>query len=371
MSDFDAERRRIIGFAFVFLFWCLDFIVCPNRVYMYIKRNISASIILRFAWHKILLFLILAIGVVVAYHFLDHEGIDITIPFLPLSTIGIAVAFYISFKNSAAYDRFWEARKIWGGIVNYSRTWANQVLSFVTNQHALVKLSETDMKSIHQELIYRHLAYINALRLQLRMPSSFSIKPIGLVKSLKMGSPESKHWDEEVGAFLEKEEYNCLSEKQNTATHLIRRQGDQLKDLLEKGLIEDFRHMEMMRVLEEFYNFQGKCERINNTPYPRQYAYFSKIFTWIFIFLLPFGLVGEFAELGHHTVFLTIPFSVLISWIFYTMEIVGDSSEDPFEGFINDVPMTALCRTIEIDLRETLGETDLPPKVEPVNNILM
>ena len=69
--------------------------------------------------------------------------------------------------------------------------------------------------------------------------------------------------------------------------------------------------------------------------------------------------------------FLTIPFSMLISWIFTTMEIVGDTSEDPFENFINDVPMTALCRTIEIDLREMLEETDLPPKVMPEMDILM
>jgi len=136
-------------------------------------------------------------------------------------------------------------------------------------------------------------------------------------------------------------------------------------------LVDDFRHMEMMRVLEEFYNLQGKCERIKNTPFPRQYAFFSKIFTWIFILLLPFGLIGEFAKMGHDLIWLTIPFSVLISWIFITMEIVGDNSEDPFENFANDVPMSALTRTIEIDLREMLGETDLPPKVQAVNDILM
>lgn len=83
-------------------------------------------------------------------------------------------------------------------------------------------------------------------------------------------------------------------------------------------------------------------------------------------------MVGEFASFGgHNLIWLTVPFCVLISWIFITMELVGDNSEDPFENFVNDVPMTALCRTIEIDLREMLGETDLPPKIQPVNDILM
>ena len=95
------------------------------------------------------------------------------------------------------------------------------------------------------------------------------------------------------------------------------------------------------------------------------------MFTWIFIILLPFGLLGQFADMGHSMELIAIPFGVLISWIFLTMETVGDSSEDPFDNFINDVPMTALCRTIERDLREMLGEIDIPPSVVAQDGILM
>ena len=95
------------------------------------------------------------------------------------------------------------------------------------------------------------------------------------------------------------------------------------------------------------------------------------MFVWIFILLLPFGLVGEFNQMGHNVIWLTVPFFMLVAWVFITMEVVGDNSEDPFEGFINDVPMTALCRTIEIDLREMLGEEDIPPAIAAVNDILM
>ncbi len=336
---------------------------------MYVRRNIHWAIIFKFAWLNVLIFTIWASVVVFGYHYFDHAGKDISIPFLPLSTIGIAVAFYIGFKNNASYDRFWEARKIWGGIVNYSRTWGNHVKSFITDY----KNQGPDgaaINTIHQKLIYRHIAWLNGLRHRLRQPSAFSLKYAKSVSAFKAGSAERKHWDEEVGSYLDKDEYANLIERKNTPTQLIRQQGEDLKDLHKRGLVDDFRHMEMMRILEEFYNLQGKCERIKNTPFPRQYAYFSKVFTLIFIFLLPFGMVGEFAKMGHDMIWLTVPFCVLIAWIFSTMEIVGDNSEDPFENFINDVPMTALCRTIEIVLREMLGETDLPDKIKPVNDIL-
>jgi len=337
---------------------------------MYIRRNIKLNIILRFAWFNLIVFTLWSALIVWGHHHMDHHDLDLSIPFQPLSVIGIAVAFYIGFKNNASYDRFWEGRKIWGGIVNYSRTWGNQVLSYVTDRVAKGDITAKELFEIRKKMIYRHVAWLNALRHNLRKPSAFGLKHAKAVKSLLPQSAERKNWDEEVGGFLCDEEYDYLIERKNVPTHIIRHQGEHLKELMEKGLIEDFRHMDMMSTMEEFYNLQGKCERIKNTPFPRQYAYFSKIFTWIFILLLPFGMVGEFAEMGHTFTWLTIPFCVLISWIFITMEIVGDNSEDPFENFVNDVPMTALCRTIEIDLREMLGETDLPPKITPVNDVL-
>ena len=172
--------------------------------------------------------------------------------------------------------------------------------------------------------------------------------------------------------FLEEKEYLEVINKVNAATQLNRRQGEALKEIHRDGLVNDFQQIEMMRTLEEFYNLQGKCERIKNTPFPRQYAFFSTVFVWIFVILLPLGLVEEFYKIANGTmVWLTVPASILISWIFSTMEAVGDNSEDPFENYVNDVPMTAISRTIEIDLREMLGEKDLPPKVEPMADVLL
>lgn len=336
---------------------------------MYINRKIKLKVILKFSWRNLLFFGVWSSFITLAYFFLMPQH-NISIPFLPLSTIGIAVAFYIGFKNNQAYDRFWEGRKIWGGIVNYSRTWGNQVLGFVTNLHAKDILSEEALHHIQQRLIYRHLSWINALRMQLRQTTIFDRKNLSYTPNFKLH--HDRDCDEAVGKFISSEQYEDVLVAANTASQLIKQQGQDLKELRVKGLIDDFRHMEMMRIQEECYNLQGKCERIKNTPLPRQYAYFSTVFTWVFVLLLPFGLVGEFGKLDNHPlVFLNIPFTILISWIFTTMEIVGDNSEDPFENYVNDVPMTALCRTIEIDLREMLGETDLPPKVLPKEDVLM
>ncbi|MGK0364783.1 MAG: putative membrane protein, partial [Saprospiraceae bacterium] len=171
--------------------------------------------------------------------------------------------------------------------------------------------------------------------------------------------------------FLKEEERVKVIEFQNTATQLIDNQSQELKRLREENLIDDFRHMELQKILNDFYTHQGKCERIKKFPLPRQYGSVSFIFVGIFIFLLPFGLAPAFHDLGHFGIWLTIPFTVLVGWVYIMMELVGDYSENPFEGLGNDIPMLSLCRTIEIDLREMLGEKDLPPKIEAVNGVLM
>lgn len=332
---------------------------------MYIKRNISWNIIIRYAWKNLIFFTCYAGLIFYLYHALDWKHIDI--PFQPLSVIGIAVAFYIGFKNSQSYDRFWEGRKIWGGIVNYSRTWANNVLSFVEND-----------REAQIRLIYRHIAWINALRVQLRQPSSFSIRENRAVERLFDRHGERNPICSGMDMLLSPKELDDLENRKNVATHLIKKQGLHLKKLLEEGKITEFDKQVFHNNLEEMYNLQGKCERIKNTPFPRQYAYFSTLFTWIFVLLLPFGLLNVFEtqllelDNGHNWwyILMMIFFSVLISWIFVTMEKVGSNSEDPFEGRINDVPMTALCRTIEIDLRDMLDEQNLPEKIQPQHNIL-
>ncbi|MEL6917722.1 MAG: bestrophin family ion channel [Bacteroidota bacterium] len=337
---------------------------------MYIKRNIGWGLIIKYAWKNLIFFILYSAAIFCIYHFLEWHFMNI--PFQPLSVIGIAVAFYIGFKNSQSYDRFWEGRKIWGGIVNYSRTWGIQVLSFVQSDD-----SEYN-KKMHSQMIHRHIAWLNALRVQLRQPKWWSLKENRSVEKIFDKHGERNISCNEAYNYVSMREFSDLKKRINPATHLVKNQAMDVVELKKKGIIDGFQEDQMQSILEEFYNLQGKCERIKNTPFPRQYGYFSKVFTWIFVLLLPFGLLDVFEDDSMATigsveawyVFLMIPFSVLISWIFTTMEIIGDNSEDPFEGRINDVPMTALCRTIEIDLRDMLDEENLPNAIEPKDNIL-
>ena len=337
---------------------------------MYVKRNIGWGLIMRYAWRNLIFFAIYASSIFFLYHFLGWSYL--IIPFQPLSVIGIAVAFYIGFKNSQSYDRFWEGRKIWGGIVNYSRTWALQVLS-------LIKTDDANYDSMmHTRLIHRQIAWVNALRVQLRQPKAWAIKENRMVEKIFDKHDERNSSCNESYNYVSMREFSDLKKRVNPATHLVKNQALDLLELKQKGYIDGFQEDQLQSILEEFYNLQGMCERIKNTPFPRQYGYFSKIFTWIFLLLLPFGLLDVFEgslasktwDTAHWYMFLMIPFSVLISWIFATMESIGDNSEDPFEGRLNDVPMTALCRTIEIDLRDMLNETELPEPVAPKDHIL-
>ncbi len=336
---------------------------------MYTRRNIRWSVVFRFTWWQILVFTAWSAAVTWLYLYLQERGIDCSLPIAPLGTIGVAVAFYVGFKNNQSYDRYWEARKVWGGIVNVSRTWANQVLSFVTNQYAQTPAAPEEIREIHQKLIYRQLAWINSLRFQLRRKTPFGFQPKGTQKRF-MQTTDIDSMRNELTALLASDELKVACERLNTATQILRYQGEHLRTLMERHLIDEFRLISLMDLVTEMFTLQGKCERIKQTPFPRQYAYFSNVFTWLFTLLLPFGIVGQFAGRGL-MVWASVPLSVIVSWVFLTMETVGDTSEDPFENFLNDVPMTALCRTIEIDLRQMLGETEVPSPLQPQEDILM
>jgi putative membrane protein len=346
---------------------------------MYVNKNFSLKGILQFTGGHIIWITAWASIVAGVFEFTHWEWLHI--PWLPLSVIGTAVAFYIGFKNNQAYDRLWEARKIWGAIVNSSRAWGSTVKAYVSNQFVEgPPFSEADLHATCKELVYRHVAWLYALRSQLLIPTSWEHIRQGRhmkrvtekrMKRFGVGLLDDDVTSIELKSFLPIDEFERLINYKNTATQIIDQQSQELKSLREKDIIDDFRHMELQNILNDFYVHQGKCERIKKFPLPRQYGSSSFIFVGIFIFLLPFGMVSEFHKLGDLGAWLSIPFTVLVSWVFIMMELVGDYSENPFEGLGNDIPMLALCRTIEIDLREMLGETDLPPGIEPKNGVLM
>ncbi|GJL71236.1 MAG: hypothetical protein NMNS01_04350 [Nitrosomonas sp.] len=263
-------------------------------------------------------------------------------PDAEISVFGIAVAIMLGFRNNEAYNRYWEARTAWGDLTNASRNFACQVTGYIQPPKELQQ-NHQDISAIHSELIYRHLAFLNALRLQLR---------------------KEEKW-EALKPFLSDAEYLQIKTAANKATILNHWQSRRLHELHQSGWIKQRPYvLGLMESIKAFFASQGRCERIKTTPLPRQYAFFTKSFVWIFVFLLPFGLV-------QHLGWVTIPIYTLLATIFTITERIGSRTEEPFENKLEDVPMSTICRNIEIDLRQQLGESSIPAPLEPKDGILM
>jgi len=251
---------------------------------------------------------------------------------------------------------------------------------FVTNLFNKNDLSAPEIHQIKHRLIYRHIGWLYAHRSQLLVATPWEHISQGghtgrtaemYQKKFGVGLVDDEVTKIELSHFLPHEEHDRLVAYKNTATQIINEQSRDLRELREAGVIEDFRHMEMTNVLRSFYAFQGKNERIKKFPLPRQYANISRYFVAIFLALLPFALIPEIMKVGDYGVWMSVPVTALVGWIYVMMEIIGDYTENPFQGMANDIPMLSLCRTIEIDLREMLGETDLPATIEAKEGVLM
>jgi putative membrane protein len=343
---------------------------------MIVSRGVGYFRLLKWSWIQILLLLVCFSAIAVLYY---SEIINIKIPWLPISVIGTAVAFFVGFKNNQAYDRWWEARKIWGGIINNSRTWGMQVDGYISNTFN-DKINSDELQAIKQRLIYRHFAWLYTHRNQLlvatpwehisqggatsKLANSFQENyGIGLVKD-EVSNMKMKN-------LVSSQEFEELEKAKNRATQLINVQSRDLREIRKLKIIEDFRHIELMETLQQFYELQGKNERIKKTPFPRQYATTSRIFVTIFIILLPFSMIPALMTLGNTGLWLSVPITTLIAFVYLMMEFTADYTENPFQGMANDIPMLSLCRTIEIDLRQMLGEDDLPLPIAAKDNILM
>lgn len=309
-----------------------------------------------------------------------YDLVKFHIPWLPASVVGTAVAFYAGFKNNSAYDRLWEARKIWGAIVNSSRTWGMYADGYVSNIFRREKAMPEELQAIKRRLVYRHIAWLYTLRLQLLKPAPWEHisqrGPIGRVagiyqKRSGVGLMDKEVSEIDIQSFLPVDEAGSIMASANPATQIINAQSRDLTGLREQGFIDDFRHVSLEGILRDFYEQQGKCERIKKFPLPRQYANMSRVFIGIFVALLPFSIIPEMRELGTWGLWLAVPITALIGWVYVVMELIGDYSENPFSGMANDVPMLSLCRTIEIDLRQMLGEEHVPPPIKSKAGVLM
>lgn len=250
--------------------------------------------------------------------------LNIHLPAVPVSILGGALAIFLGFRNNSAYDRWWEARKIWGGIVNVSRSFSFELIALIH------KNTES------RKIIYRHLAWINSVKLQLRKQTDNS----------------------EIEQYLSNEEFTQTSEWINPATQLLTIQASEIGKLKKEGIISDIEQKQVMESLKTMMDLQGMAERIKGTVFPYYYVYFTQVFLWVFIILLPMILVEDMG-------WASVPMSMAISFVFYILDKSGHITEDPFENRAADTPMSAICRIIEIDLKQMLNESDIPEKIQP------
>jgi putative membrane protein len=330
-------------------------------------RRYSVKEMYHFSKKYLLRFVAYHSAIVVIFFFTGWKWM--AIPWQPLSLIGIAVAFYLGFKNNSAYERMWEARKIWGGIVNASRTFTVMVRDFINNQEADVKLSEDELNGLRKSIVKRHVAWLYALTFQMRQPKGWEHETLlKLDFRERVGLTYKESNFNKLAPYLTDEDLNYILSKGNKASHLVSLQSKHFASLRSSGHLEHFRHLELENMLKEFYTLMGKSERIKNFPFPRQYATVNLFFVVLFIGLLPFGMLNVFSNLSpSYLVFAAIPFSVICSWVFWMMEMIGDFSENPFEGLPNDVPISSISRGIEVDILQMLEEDEIPQHVEFVN----
>ena len=247
---------------------------------------------------------------------------------LPFTLIGLALSIFLGFRNNACYDRWWEARKLWGRLINTSRSSARQAMTLVRGDGS---------EEVVERWVRMQMAYAHALRFHLR------------VQPDKYG---------ELEAFLPADEVAALRAERNPPIGMLHRMGELARQAMDDGLVDRFHLPVLEATLTELTNIQGACERIKKTPVPLSYTELTHRIVASYVILLPFGIVKSVGEMTPLVV-------VFVAFCFLGLDAVGTQIEDPFEEDPNDLPLHQISRMIENDLRQRLGETDLPPDITP------
>jgi putative membrane protein len=288
---------------------------------MIVRPVPSARQIVRDVWKTLSLLFVWDVIVTVTYYVFPFRA-----PGLPLTLFGSALALFLGFRSNSAYQRWWEGRGLWGLMINASRNLARAARNFMPDPEA------SDMK---RRIVLRQIAYVNALRCQLRRQ-----KP-----------------DEDVLRLLPRGEADLALARTNVANGILDGTGRRIDEARRNGWIDTIQQAQMEAVLVDIANAQGGMERLKNTPLPLQYRFLPTLFTHLFCVLLPLGLVEtlEFATpLG----------STLAGLMFLAVLAIGDDLVDPFANTAHDLPLNAMCRTIEIDLLQAIGD-EAPQPITP------
>jgi putative membrane protein len=292
---------------------------------MLLVQNIRLSRILRNTWQVDLIMIASCTGAYLVREYLiaHHFEIPVIIP----SLLGTAIAFFIGFNNNQAYDRWWEGRKIWGALVNDSRSFSRSLLTYT---------SDADTTAVR--MIHRHIAFLYVLKASLRNAT-----------------------DENVSKYLSEEDVEEISHHTNMHNALLTIQARDLQTLYQANKIDGFKFMDINGMIVRFTDSMGMSERIKNTVFPTTYTYLTKVFIWLFV--VSFTLVIS-QSAGVYAIFL----GWLIGFVFVSTQINGMSLVDPFLNNSSGVPLNQITRTIEINLLQMLKETEIPEPIKAIND---
>lgn len=295
---------------------------------MLLKKNIPLSYIFGKVRYEITFIVIYAavIGIWDKYFHVINISIPLSVPMV----LGTVLSLLLAFKSNQAYDRWWEARTVWGAIVNDSRTLVRQLLYFVADPYVSV-----NVRRFQERFVNRQIAWCYSLG-----------------QSLRNESP-AQH----LNKYLKPDELEFISKHDNVPNALLQLHGRDLKRLLEEGQVNKYQQVELDDTLTRLCDSMGKCERIKNTVFPVTYGLYIHFSLFIFILLLPFALLETFG-------LMQIPMVVIIAVSFFLIEKMAIHLQDPFENKPTDTPVTAIARTIERNLRQMINDHQVPENVK-------
>lgn len=291
--------------------------------------GLPAKLVLKVVWKRTALLFIVSVIAVVLYRLYDDI---IHITNTPISIFGTVLAIVLGFRVNNAYQRWWEARKLWGKIVNESRSVTRQLISFIPDVSPEVR----------KQLVYRHVGYCYALRNHLRkLPLDTDVRP-----------------------YFDDREMERHLKRANVPNSIIERQSLHIAELCTAGALNHFQQMQLEDRFTTLIDCQGGCERIKNTVFPHDYQFYSTFFVNVFSFALPFVIASDGS-------WQAIPWTVFLGFSLGALDHLARAIEQPFENRVNDTAMSAISRTIEIDLRQMIQDAGLPEPLTPKNGVLL
>ncbi len=287
----------------------------------------------KYIFHKIKLDLFIAFTLTVLVHFFTHryEGYFPDMPLTIPAFMGTAISILLSFKLAQSYDRWWEARKIWGAIVNDSRSLVMQLQSFVLGNEIVVK-----------KIAYRQIAWCYTLTASLR----------------------EKETKEELTSLLGDSDKQTIKQHDNKPLALLQLQTKDILNLKKGKALSVFEQIQLDNTLVRLCASMGKAERIKNTIFPATYRLYLHFIIYIFLGTLSKALTDV-------SIYFEVPLLLLISSAFFLLEKTATYIQDPFEDKPTDTPMSAISKTIEINIRQLLNETDSIPKKAEANSFYL